>query len=196
MKKWCIKVTADNIDSVESKLKELGYRPDQKWNDYMLPRQFDCIYTYENGEYAIHSHCGSISQSFKNLPVSKLLKRTNKKNDMEQFKKYETVLARWANTGVWLIQAFSDGSYVLSDHGLRCVQPCYQIIPIAGNEHLIGTTDDPKPQPKEGEWWLVKDSFNDIRVMLFHDGKFKGWENALPHNNVTLIHRMIEDKTN
>lgn len=61
-----------------------------------------------------------------------------------EFKPFDKVLVRYDNQHVWQIDFFSH--YV---RGVECPYKCLtrdfnQCIPYEGNEHLLGTTDDPK----------------------------------------------------
>lgn len=58
-----------------------------------------------------------------------------------------------------------DGSHVYMIGGAMHLKKYYDFLPYKGNEHLLGTTDDPKPKwtPKRGEVVRVSD-FTDAWV--------------------------------
>jgi len=70
------------------------------------------------------------------------------KTEQPQFKPFEKVLVRNHNGQAWKISLYSYFSRDFANPH-ACIEDCYnQCIPYEGNEHLLGTTDEPKG--KEG----------------------------------------------
>ena len=114
---------------------------------------------------------------------------------MEQFKKGQLVLVRNREDHLWIPGLYHSLDLTmdyLGDEDYRWSQ----IIPYEGNEHLAGTSDSPKPQPKEGEWWLCSDQNCKKMVLLRHNDKWF-WQpgNECTHTNtINPVYRMVEDK--
>jgi hypothetical protein len=80
-----------------------------------------------------------------------------------QFEPYQKVLVRDGEHYEWKVQFFSH-----QGNGINCPYVCvggrYEYcLPYEGNEHLLGTTNDPEPKwtPKKGEIVKVKDNEDD-----------------------------------
>lgn len=70
------------------------------------------------------------------------------KNEFE-LKPFDKVLVRDKNTKVWVIDIFEKYEDSISGFCYKCMTSLWkQCIPYEGNEHLVGTTDDPEKYDK------------------------------------------------
>ena len=102
-----------------------------------------------------------------------------------KFKPFDRVLVRDADSDVWRIQFYSHPYGELH----ACLNSVHvKCIPFAGNEALLGTTDSPEPELKEGDAVLVwdeGDSIKMIKVYSHFDGEL--------HKHVTF-NVLLKDK--
>lgn len=81
-------------------------------------------------------------------------------NKHKQFKPFDKVLTRLSND-VWEADFYSHWDAEEEAHNAIAYGkiPDEDIIPFEGNEHLIGTTEEPEEEIKleEGEWIMVRD---------------------------------------
>jgi hypothetical protein len=88
-----------------------------------------------------------------------------------EFKPFDRVLVRDANDDVWRIQFYS--------HPYEDFHAClngvhWQCVPYEGNENLLGTTDSPESEFKNGDIvavWDKNDTNKMIRVYSHYDSK-------------------------
>lgn len=89
-----------------------------------------------------------------------------------EFKAFDRVLVRDEDQERWGVHLYSHYDSYNDEYAYRMVgnSGYAQCIPYEGNEHLLGTTDSPKPKrwkPKDGEWfyciaWSLRDGFFSI----------------------------------
>lgn len=86
-----------------------------------------------------------------------------------KFKPFDKVLVRYDNQHEWQIDFFSH--YV---HGVECPYKCLtrdfnQCIPYEGNEHLLGTTDNPERRKQNKKNWIFGIELKPGYVIEFQD---------------------------
>lgn len=100
----------------------------------------------------------------------------------KKFKCKDKVIYRVENeNALWTYGIFShyihyeDGTCSAVINGNTLDTVFYQILPYVGNEHLVGTTDEPEPEIRleEGEWIMVSNIANSImpedwNIRCFH----------------------------
>lgn len=108
----------------------------------------------------------------------------------KQFKPYDRVLVRGCSESPWDIELYSYYNKEKKRHetmGHYCNDDC-NILPYEGNEHLVGTTDDPEEEVKleEGEWIV---SFNESEEYCppFLIGKF-----TRLHQNLFILNECMD----
>lgn len=113
---------------------------------------------------------------------------------MEQFKKGQIVLVRQQNGSVWRVRVYYSPGFCHFDGTPGEKTKWEYIIPYEGNEGLYGTTKNPSPKPKEGEWWMCERKNGDIVVHLFFNGCWHWWKGeSVMFNDVEPLCRMIQD---
>lgn len=113
---------------------------------------------------------------------------------MEQFKKGQLMLVRGGEVKRWLLRLYESQGRCYSDGSLNHSMEWDHIIPYEGNEELYGTTKNPSPKPKEGEWWMCERKNGDIVVHLFFNGCWHWWKGeSVMFNDVEPLCRMIQD---
>ena len=100
---------------------------------------------------------------------------------MQKFEPDQLVLVKFGNGAPWRLRRYSMSCDKGKGHETQdgVVWPDDCIIPYAGNEHLLGTTNSPKPkwEPKPGELVAVRHSLVEewkVRVFRYraHDNSF------------------------
>lgn len=64
--------------------------------------------------------------------------------------------------------------------------------PMAAKIHSM--IEPPKPEPKEGEWWLCQIDQDIYNVMYFHNGHFRKWPGHADWYSPTPLYKMVPEK--
>lgn len=85
----------------------------------------------------------------------------------KEFKPFDKVIFKYKNKSyIWVCGFFSnyeDGDIYLIGNDVAFSLDEYDILPYEGNEHLVGTTDDPEEEVKLGECEYVLGIYFDAR---------------------------------
>lgn len=97
---------------------------------------------------------------------------------MQKFEPDQLVMVRYFEGAPWRLRRYSMPCQKVKAHetqdGMVFVDEC--IIPYAGNEHLLGTTDSPTPkwEPKPGELVAVSDNRESWYPAIFFNAQWDG----------------------
>ncbi len=113
---------------------------------------------------------------------------------MEQFKEGQIVLVRQHKDSVWRVRVYYLDEFCHFDGSPGEKTKWTYIIPYEGNEELYGTTNNPSPKPKEGEWWMCEKNNGRRAVYTVYNG-FWASEigNLVLCQELTPLHRMIPE---
>lgn len=113
---------------------------------------------------------------------------------MEQFKEGQIVLVRQQNGSVWRVRVYYLDEFCRSDGIPGEKTKWTYIIPYEGNEELYGTTYNPSPKPKEGEWWMCERRDGNLAVYTVWHGFWASQKgNFAVSQDLTPLYRMIPD---
>lgn len=77
MKKYFIQITPETVGEVRQLLELLGYKSDEPWNTNRVEGgYYDCIYTFEDGEYVVIFSDGVIYDNTELIIIEQLRKLT------------------------------------------------------------------------------------------------------------------------
>lgn len=132
-----------NSKEIQEKLFGLGF----VWNsrDRTIINE-NHPFLYIDGDKTIM--CENNMCSFKAHPYKEITAKYILGIDIEKeclFKPFDMVLVRDSEEGIWCADIFSHCEKNCNEYQFRTVSTCYkQCIPYEGNEHLIGTSNNPK----------------------------------------------------
>lgn len=106
-------------------------------------------------------------------------------NKHKHFRPYDRVLVRDSENR-WQIDFYSHwskehGRYITLAYGNEFLITDGDVLPFEGNEHLVGTSDEPEEEIRleEGEWLMVSDFIEGIKCMYFTSSKFEKIDESL-----------------
>lgn len=113
---------------------------------------------------------------------------------MQKYTDKQLVIARDAG-GTWFPGLYHSPHCTFSLDGSVVGKRWDEMLPYAGNEDLLGTTNKPKPVPQVGEWWKGTDGERGAVLVLLYDSNRKwvsarGW--VRDHTNFIPFCKMTE----
>lgn len=103
---------------------------------------------------------------FSELELTSFNKTKTMETNHKEFKPFDKVIFKYKNKSyIWVCGFFSnyeDGDIYLIGNDVAFSLDEYDILPYEGNEHLVGTTNEPEEEVKleEGEVIIVFDAYN------------------------------------